>query len=58
MKQRGVTRPVGGRQMGLRFDVDMLVGLAPSDRRKAVIALARVLTQAVGIGEEAVDDRR
>ena len=58
MKQRRVTQPVAGRQMSLRFDADMQVGLAPSDRRKAVIALARVLTQAAGIREEAVDDRR
>ena len=58
MKQRGVTGPVTGRQMSLRFDAEVLVGLAPSDRRKAVIALARVLTQAAGIREEAVDERR
>ena len=58
MKQRGVTEPVAGRQMSLRFGADMLVGLAPSDRRKAMIALARVLTQAAGIREETVDDRR
>lgn len=58
MKQRRVTEPVTGRQMILRFDTDMLVGLTPADRRKAVIALASVLTQAAGIREEAVDERR
>lgn len=58
MKQRGVTEPVTGRQMSMRFEADVLVGLAPADRRKAVIALARVLTQAAGIREEAVDERR
>ena len=58
MKQRQVTERVVGRQMSLRFDADMLGGLMPSDRRKAVIALARVLTQAAGIREEAIDERR
>jgi hypothetical protein len=58
MKQRGVKEPVTGRQMRLRFEPDMLVGLPAADRQRAVIALARVLTQAAGIREEAVDDRR
>ncbi len=58
MKQRGVQEPVTGRQMRLRFEPDMLAGLPAADRQRAVIALARILTQAAGICEEAVDDRR
>ena len=58
MKQRGVMEPATGRQMSLRFGADMLAGLAPEDRRTAIIALSRMLTQAAGIREEAVDERR
>ena len=58
MKQREIVGPTTGRQMSLRFDAEMLVGLTPADRRKAVIALASVLTQAAGVREEAVDERR
>ena len=58
MKQRELTGPVAGRQMSLRFDADRLLGLGAADRSKAVTALARILTQAAGIREEAADEHR
>jgi hypothetical protein len=58
MKQREITEPVAGRQMSLKFDADLLFGIAAPERRKAVIALARILTQAAGIREEAADEHR
>lgn len=58
MQQRKVTGPVAGRQLSLRFDADRLVGLEATDRSKAVAALARILTQAAGIREEAADEHR
>ena len=58
MQQRKVAGPVAGRQMSLRFDADGLVGIAAPERRKAVTALARILTQAAGIREEAADEHR
>lgn len=58
MKQREVAGLIAGRQMSLRFGADLLVGIAAPERRKAVTALARILTQAAGIREEAADEHR
>ena len=48
--------PIAGRQMNLLFDAKRSEGLSPAERDKAVLILAQILTQAVGLNVEELED--
>ena len=56
-----MTRPklpstIAGRQMNLLFDANRSEGMSSAERGKVVLILAQILTQAVGLNVEELED--
>lgn len=56
-----MTRPklpsaIAGRQMNLLFDAKRSEGMSSADRDKVILILAQILTQAVGLNVEELED--
>jgi hypothetical protein len=56
-----MTRPklpstIAGRQMNLLFDAKRSEGMSSAERDKVVLILAQILTQAVGLNVEELED--
>jgi hypothetical protein len=56
-----MTRPklpstIAGRQMNLLFDAKRSEGMSSAERDKVVLILAQILTQAVGLNVEGLED--
>jgi hypothetical protein len=48
--------PTAPRQLSIPFDLGRLRGISPSDRRTALVRLARLLLEAAGVAAEEQDD--
>jgi hypothetical protein len=56
-----MTRPklpstIAGRQMNLLFDAKRSEGMSSAERDKVILVLAQILTQAVGLNVEELED--
>jgi hypothetical protein len=56
-----MTRPelpstIAGRQMNLLFDAKRSEGMSSAERDKVILILAQILTQAVGLNVEELED--
>jgi hypothetical protein len=56
-----MTRPklpstITGRQMNLLFDAKRSEGMSSAERDKVILVLAQILTQAVGLNVEGLED--
>ena len=56
-----MTRPkllstIAGRQMNLLFDAKRSEGMSSAERDKVIVILAQILTQAVGLNVEELED--
>jgi hypothetical protein len=56
-----MTRPklpstIAGRQMNLLFDAERSEGMSSAERDKVILILAQILTQAVGLNVEELED--
>jgi hypothetical protein len=56
-----MTRPklpstIAGRQMNLLFDAKRSEGMSSAERDKVILVLAQILTQAVGLNVEGLED--
>ena len=47
---------IAGRQMNLLFDAKRSEGMSSAERDKVVLILAQILTQAVGLNVEELED--
>jgi len=58
-----MTRPklpstIAGRQMNLLFDAKRSEGMSSAERDKVILILAQMLTQAVGLNVEELEDAK
>lgn len=58
MKQHDAPSPNSARQMSLMFDPNRIDGMEDKERAEAVIMLAQILMQAVGLVVEDLDEDR
>ena len=56
MTRRKLSSMIAGRQMNLLFDAKRSEGMSSAERDKVILILAQILTQAVGLNVEELED--